>query len=74
VLINRNTPKRDRAGGAVKGPDGGLLDIAIPKVAITKDANYGDDGDSGDPEAEVDLSADRAHAAVSIRISRSRRL
>ena len=42
---------------AVKGPDGGLLDTAIPKVAITKDANYWDDDGAGDPEAEVDLIA-----------------
>jgi L-asparaginase len=46
---------------AIKAPDGGLLDTAIPKVAITKDANYWDDDDGGDPEAEVDLTALTRH-------------
>jgi L-asparaginase len=41
---------------AIKEPDGRLLDTAIPKVAITKDASYWDDG-SPNPEAEVDLIA-----------------
>jgi L-asparaginase len=41
----------------IKGPDGALLDTAIPKVAITKDASYWDDNSSPDPEAEVDLIA-----------------
>ncbi|MBV8131246.1 MAG: asparaginase [Alphaproteobacteria bacterium] len=41
---------------AIKGPDGRLIDTAIPKVAIAKDASYWDDG-SADPEAEVDLIA-----------------
>jgi len=41
---------------AIKGPDGRLLDTAIPKVAITKDASYWDDGQP-DLEAEVDLVA-----------------
>jgi L-asparaginase len=42
---------------AVKGPDGELLDAAIPKVAITKDANYWDDDSSIDVDREVDLIA-----------------
>ena len=43
---------------AIKKPDGGLLDTAIPKVAIVKDANYwDDDGALINPEAEVDLVA-----------------
>jgi L-asparaginase len=42
---------------AVKGPDGRLLDSAIPKVAITKDGSYWDDDATLDPEAEVDLVA-----------------
>lgn len=46
---------------AIKAPDGGLLDTAIPKVAITKDANYWDDNDGGDTEAEVDLIALTRH-------------
>jgi L-asparaginase len=41
---------------AIKGPDGRLLDTAIPKVTIAKDASYWDDG-LPDPEAEVDLIA-----------------
>ena len=42
---------------AIKGSDGGLLDSAIPRVAITKDANYWDDDSTTDLEAEVDLIA-----------------
>jgi hypothetical protein len=42
---------------AIKGPDGGLLGSAIPKVAITKDANYWADDSTTDLEAEVDLIA-----------------
>jgi hypothetical protein len=42
---------------AIKGPDGRLLDTAIPKVAITKDASYWDDDSPPNPEAEVDLIA-----------------
>jgi L-asparaginase len=42
---------------AIKGPDGKLLDAAIPKVVITKDANYWDDDSTADLEAEVDLIA-----------------
>jgi hypothetical protein len=42
---------------AIKGPDGALLDAAIPKVAIAKDASYWDDDSTVDPEAEVDLVA-----------------
>ena len=41
---------------AIKGPDGRLLETAIPKVAITKDASHWDDNSSPDPEAEVDLN------------------
>jgi len=43
---------------AVKGPGGMLLESAIPKVAIAKDASYwDDDGAMADLEAEVDLVA-----------------
>ena len=45
---------------AIKDPDGKLLDGAIPKVAITKDASYWDDGPP-DPEAEIDLLAMISH-------------
>jgi hypothetical protein len=45
---------------AIKGPEGRLLDTAIPKVAIAKDASYWDDGPP-DPEAEVDLVAMISH-------------
>jgi L-asparaginase len=46
---------------AIKGADGGLLDTAIPKVTITKDASYWDDDNTVDPEAEVDLVAMIGH-------------
>ena len=46
---------------AIKDPDGKLLGLAIPKVAIAKDANYWDDDGVGDPEAEVDLIAMIGH-------------
>ena len=46
---------------AIKGPDGKLLSSAIPKVAISKDANYWDEDGTGDPEAEVDLIAMIGH-------------
>ena len=42
---------------AIKGPDGRLLETAIPKVAITKDANYWDDDSTIELDAEVDLIA-----------------
>jgi L-asparaginase len=42
---------------AIKGTDGSLLDTAIPKVAISKDASYWDEDGTADPEAEVDLVA-----------------
>jgi len=42
---------------AIKGSDGRLLDTAIPKVAIAKDASYWDDDGAANPEAEVDLIA-----------------
>jgi hypothetical protein len=45
----------------IKGPDGALLDTAIPKVVITKDANYWDDDSTIDIEAEVDLIALMGH-------------
>ncbi|MBV9202230.1 MAG: hypothetical protein JOY83_21375 [Alphaproteobacteria bacterium] len=40
---------------AIKDADGALLDTAIPRVAISKDASYWDEDNTGDPEAEVDL-------------------
>src|SRR5215470_1569249 len=42
---------------AIKGPDGALLEAAIPMVAISKDASYWDDDSTVNPEAEVDLVA-----------------
>src|SRR5215472_6592549 len=45
----------------IKGPDGTLLHSAIPKVAITKDANYWDDDGAVDLEGEVDLIAMMGH-------------
>ena len=46
---------------AIKGADGALLDTAIPKVAIAKDASYWDDDNPPDPEAEADLVAMIGH-------------
>src|SRR5215470_2368308 len=46
---------------AIKGSDGGLLDTAIPKVVITKDASYWDDDSTPSLEAEVDLVAMISH-------------
>src|SRR6266446_3349012 len=54
---------------AIKGPDGRLLDTAIPKVAITKDANYWDDDSTIDLEAEVDLIALIGHMLKSAPLS-----
>jgi len=50
-LAHRNRTRGDQRSGW------GLFDSAIPKVAITKDADYWDEGGTGDPEAEVDLIA-----------------
>jgi L-asparaginase len=49
---------------AIKSPDGRLLDAAIPKVTIAKDASYWDDDSAPDPEAEVDLIAMISHAEI----------
>jgi L-asparaginase len=46
---------------AIKGPDGGLLGAAIPKVTIAKDASYWDDDSTVDIEGEVDLIAMTGH-------------
>jgi hypothetical protein len=46
---------------AIKGPDGKLLHSAIPKVAITKEANYWDEDGAPDLEGEVDLVAMIGH-------------
>jgi len=46
---------------AIKGPDGGLLGVAIPKVTIAKDASYWDDDSTVDIEGEVDLIAMIGH-------------
>jgi hypothetical protein len=50
----------------IKGPDGALLDTAIPKVSIAKDASYWDDDSTADPEAEVDLIALIGHMLKSL--------
>lgn len=41
----------------VKSADGLLLDSAIPKVSIIKDASYSEDDYEGDPSQEVDVAA-----------------
>ena len=54
--VRQEGSRLDTVPVAIKGPDGKLLDTAIPKVAIAKDASYWDDGPPN-PEAEVDLIA-----------------
>ena len=54
--IRREGSRIETIPMTIKGPEGRLLDTAVPKVAITKDASYWDDG-LPDPEAEVDLIA-----------------
>jgi L-asparaginase len=55
--VRREGSRIETLSVAIKGPDGGLLGSAIPKVAITKDANYWADDSTTDLEAEVDLIA-----------------
>jgi len=55
--VRQNGSRTETVRVAIKGLDGGLLGSAIPKVAITKDANYWDDDSTTDLEAEVDLIA-----------------
>jgi hypothetical protein len=55
--VRREDSRIEAVPVAIKGSDGTLLDNAIPKVAITKDASYWDDYGSHHPEAEVDLVA-----------------
>lgn len=55
--VRKEGPRLAIVPVAVKDPDGRLLDAAIPKVAIAKDASYWDDDGAPDPEAEVDLTA-----------------
>jgi L-asparaginase len=59
--VRREGSRIETVPVAIKGPDGGLLDTAIPKVTITKDASYWDDDNIVDPEAEVDLVAMIGH-------------
>src|SRR5437660_1266661 len=55
--VRREGSRIETVPVAIKGPDGRLLESAIPKVAISKDASYWDDDGRVDPEAEVDLVA-----------------
>jgi L-asparaginase len=59
--VRREGSRIDTVPVAIKGADGGLLDAAIPKVTITKDASYWDDDSTVNPEAEVDLVAMIGH-------------
>ena len=54
--VRREGSRIETIPRTIKGPEERLLDTAIPKVAITKDASYWDDGPPN-PEAEVDLIA-----------------
>jgi len=59
--VRREGSRLETVPVAIKGPDGGLLGSAIPKVAITKDGSYWDDDSTTDPEGEVDLIAMIGH-------------
>jgi hypothetical protein len=59
--VRREGSRIDNVPVAVKGADGRLLDAAIPKVTITKDASYWDDDSTVNPEGEVDLVAMIGH-------------
>ncbi|MBV8936118.1 MAG: asparaginase [Alphaproteobacteria bacterium] len=53
--VRREGSRIEAVPVAIKDADGALLDTAIPRVAISKDASYWDEDNTGDPEAEVDL-------------------
>ena len=55
--VRREGSRIETVPVSIKGPDGALLEGAIPKVSISKDASYWDDDGNGDPEAQVDLVA-----------------
>jgi hypothetical protein len=55
--VRREGSRIENVAVAIKGMDGSILDTAIPKVAISKDASYWDEDAAPDPEAEVDLVA-----------------
>jgi hypothetical protein len=55
--VRREGSRIETVPVGIKSADGALLDTAIPRVAISKDASYWDDDGSGNPEAEVDLVA-----------------
>ena len=59
--VRREGSRIETVPVAIKGPDGTLLHSAIPKVAITKDANYWDEDRAADLEGEVDLIAMIGH-------------
>jgi hypothetical protein len=59
--VRRESSRIETVSVAIKGPDGTLLHSAIPKVAITKDANYWDDEGAVDLEGQVDLVAMIGH-------------
>ena len=59
--VRREGSRIETVPVAIKEADGALLDTAIPKVAIAKDASYWDDDSPPDPEAEVDLIAMIGH-------------
>ena len=47
----------ERVTVPIKAANGDLLDTAIPKVSIIKDASYSEDGFDSDPAQEVDIAA-----------------
>jgi L-asparaginase len=67
--VRRVSSRIDTVPVAIKGADGGLLDAAIPKVTITKDASYWDDDSTVNPEGEVDLVAIIGHMLNKVPLS-----
>lgn len=55
--IRRGASGIESVAVAIKNAAGELLDTAIPKVSITKDASFMEDDYEGDPSQEVDIAA-----------------
>jgi len=53
--VRRSGGRIDRVPVAIKDAEGRLLDTAIPRVSIVKDASYLDDGYDAGPECDVDI-------------------
>jgi hypothetical protein len=55
--ISRPSSRIEALDVSIKDSQGALLDTAVPKVSIIKDASYSEDDYVGDPGQEVDISA-----------------